>query len=219
MKPEIERLRDVLQALRAWDVLNPGEGRPEILSDAPWARSLIDDALRRNAIPCTCVDPAHDGHENDCKYAAEMLSTITTESITERLERLGFEPMPDYMKDAFVRPKSLPTNEDDQEMVSQIMRENMPLQRRSAVENVCTRCGKSVVGAPSVCGECLDTEVAGKTLIYGGPGEPYEPVVWADDASPFTARSGRSAARRGRKHYGPERVALYATASVSKEKT
>lgn len=27
---------------------------------------------RRNAIPCTCEDPAHDGHENDCKYAAEM---------------------------------------------------------------------------------------------------------------------------------------------------
>ena len=42
---ELNRALEVLRKIRQWDMINPGEGKPDILADARWLRDLIDSVL------------------------------------------------------------------------------------------------------------------------------------------------------------------------------
>lgn len=43
LKEEALRYREALRQISKWDCLNPP--RPELLSDLPWLKKLVDDAL------------------------------------------------------------------------------------------------------------------------------------------------------------------------------
>lgn len=47
-RAENERLREALERIRAWDMLNPGP-LGDVLADAKWLRGLIADALKAGA--------------------------------------------------------------------------------------------------------------------------------------------------------------------------
>jgi hypothetical protein len=43
LKEEAHRYRSALLQIKQWDCLNPP--RPDLLSDLPWLKKLVDDAL------------------------------------------------------------------------------------------------------------------------------------------------------------------------------